>query len=85
MTGQTAPLLTGFTSRPFVRKVTVTGSDVPRLSVLLLMLPIVTAIWPKGVQAMSLPSSLAVAFQAIDGFTGSGFEFRSRRPDSTDV
>jgi hypothetical protein len=68
MTGQAALLLTGFTSRPFVRKVTVTESDVPRLSVLLLVLPIVVAIWPKGVQAMSLPSSLAVAFQRMEGF-----------------
>src|SRR6266851_9719794 len=68
MTGQTALLVTGFASRHFARKVTVTESSVPRLSVLLLMLPIAVAIWPNGVQAISLPpSSLAVAFQPIEG------------------
>jgi hypothetical protein len=42
---------------------------VPRLSGLLMMLPIAVAIWPKGVQAMSLPApSLAVAFEATEGF-----------------
>src|SRR6266852_10796 len=34
---------------------------------MLLLLPIVQAIWPIRVQAMSLPSSLAVAFQRIEG------------------
>jgi hypothetical protein len=68
MTVQTALLLIELASRPFVRKVTVTESDAPRLSVLSLVLLIVVAIWSKGAQAVSLPSSLAVAFQRIEGF-----------------
>jgi hypothetical protein len=68
MTRQTALLITGFASGHLARTFTVRGSDTPRLSVLLLTLPIVLAIWPGRAQAMPSRSSLVTGFQRLEGF-----------------